>query len=923
MGFSNLWHFIHEQSFKRSDMDWTNIDVKKKPWIVIDWNNFVMNIASSVGGHIALMERRIQLIVNALASSGARICIISDRSFHSVERSGIKLIRMHSGMSHYVDVDGEHIYEPSETVKSVSLIFELAFHMAKIAFRTAFPVVSSNVEDAHDDLTMYIDIKAEGEADGAIRSFIRNMPGKNVLLLSKDGSLLLGVPNNRLYVIDMNTIALQRCARIQGGYMMTAKICHMRKVLQCLDEESNKIVGDGIAHHLHDVDEAMLVWIAALLGGETSYERRDQQDNPIPLLYYLTSFLLTREDQEKIKKPILSLLVATVAIRAWFTSTSSATNVTDISSFIKEIQHNADTLLQVIQVDLQHKNKNKSKAPVLFGMICPLPRQKLSPPVTYLHTPASNLLNNNKPGIGGLANPVVRQAIAVELNSRRNADLDLPPVSPTALQSGSATPSKTFHVVWGKWTWMEGIAEDTELLLSPLLSLVKQLRTASKFARINALETLSAATEATEEATLSIAATEEGPMLVDDLNHYVRSTFLANDGGSEPTEDVSVALALTIRTRKIRIHPGSSRLYRAAELLQMAPQAFPADGVVVGDDSDSFGLGFHTCHDALEGGGVYCTTGSDHLYSTSKPRPLLNLKNRAMVIDRVIREGGILPRVAPVEVTAVDRVTSSMMRVLGLAASTPTSDTLPSISAKDEDLNRMVDRACADIGAFWAMLPGSETARTHLLTTDPSTGPARIIIATLYAFTSLLKDSVTIRLQRHFESVLSAITTALLLCPCFALTSANDPNNRYIPVCVDPFTGNQTRVDLLAALKDFEEKMTAAAKSFIVDGSTRVVNRLGHLTEGILHSIKDLLKITTKGTDVDWVCLYRWFNLCGMQFILGHWEVEGSIETCYTRVCEVNVTMEGSVNDAEHTLRCQALSSVVANTVEVITALTN
>ena len=219
--------------------------------------------------------------------------------------------------------------------------------------------------------------------------------------------------------------------------MMTAKICHMRKVLQCLDEESNKIVGDGIAHHLHDVDEAMLVWIAALLGGETSYERRDQHDNPIPLLYYLTSFLLTREDQEKIKKPILSLLVATVAIRAWFTSTSSATNVTDISSFIKEIQHNADTLLQVIQVDLQHKNKNKSKAPVLFGMICPLPRQKLSPPVTYLHTPASNLLNNNKPGIGGLANPVVRQAIAVELNSRRNADLDLPPVSPTALQSGT------------------------------------------------------------------------------------------------------------------------------------------------------------------------------------------------------------------------------------------------------------------------------------------------------------------------------------------------------------------------------------------------------------------------------------------------------------------------------------------------------
>lgn len=161
-----------------------------------------------------------------------------------------------------------------------------------------------------------------------------------------------------------------------------------------------------------------------LLGGETSYERRGGPDDPMPLLFYLSSFLLTREDQDDIKKPVLFLLIATVAIRAWFTSsTSSGTKINDISPFIMEIKHQAETVLKMIQKD------RKSKAPVLFKMICNLPRQMNSPPVTFLQKAASNLLHG-KPECsnrGGLANTDVCRAIANEINRRRHAELDLIP----------------------------------------------------------------------------------------------------------------------------------------------------------------------------------------------------------------------------------------------------------------------------------------------------------------------------------------------------------------------------------------------------------------------------------------------------------------------------------------------------------------
>ena len=392
------------------------------------------------------------------------------------------------------------------------------------------------------------------------------------------------------------------------------------------------------------------------------------------------------------------------------------------------------------------------------------------------------------------------------------------------------------------------MAEDTELLLSPLYSLVKQLGAASISSA--PLEMKLAGKKATEEAPLSIATTENDPVLVDDLNRYVRSIFLTTEGSE--MDDITASHTLTIRTRKIRHsnsqdgrdtkkastrHPTEPstvfvsvqrplRSYRVIQLLRTSPHAFPACGIVVGDISDGFGLYFHTCCDTLEAQGVYCISGTDHLYSASKSRPLLNLKNRAMVIDRVMREGGLRPSDESMAMATVDRSTSSMMSILGIATiSTPTSTThaLPAGSDDNDAMNRRVDRACAEIGAFWSLLPGTETAKTHLLTADPRTGPARIVFATLYAFASLLKESVTHRLKRKFEVVLSAITTALLLCPCFALTSANDLNNTNIIAYVDPYTGYQTKIDLRASRQVFTEKMTDVAKCFVVEGATKVM----------------------------------------------------------------------------------------------------
>ena len=58
----------------------------------------------------------------------------------------------------------------------------------------------------------------------------------------------------------------------------------------------------------------MLLYVAALLDGETSYLRRNEYESPSPLLYYVSNFLL---DQNEKNKLFNSLYAAVAIVRAW------------------------------------------------------------------------------------------------------------------------------------------------------------------------------------------------------------------------------------------------------------------------------------------------------------------------------------------------------------------------------------------------------------------------------------------------------------------------------------------------------------------------------------------------------------------------------------------------------------------------------
>eukprot|EP01036_Dinobryon_divergens_P041036 gene41036-54359_t len=333
MGFSHFWKFVNSKFGEgigiEQGFDWTNEkNIANKPWIIIDWNNICMSTGIDVGGHLSLVERQIELLFGALVRSGARICVICDGEYHTKKRIAIKLGRIHSDLDETVDeLDTGLLGTASEAMDSDDLATAMTYDLAKEAFLSVFAGrISKDTQTIADDV-MYIYREADGEADPEIREFARARikEGKEVIIMSGDASLILGVPSDNLSITKFEFLALQlRDTDVPLGVdnvVLKGKIYPIQSFLTALTIRCNEILQNNTneIENLNTITYDILSWVVALLDGETARIRTGEYDDPRPIILYLKRFLLPRYGDivDGVNQNILDLSVAVAIIRAW------------------------------------------------------------------------------------------------------------------------------------------------------------------------------------------------------------------------------------------------------------------------------------------------------------------------------------------------------------------------------------------------------------------------------------------------------------------------------------------------------------------------------------------------------------------------------------------------------------------------------
>jgi hypothetical protein len=774
----------------------------------------------------------------------------------------------------------------------------LAYNVARRALLSKFGTVSSDLNDADDDHTMCIFATADGEADGRIRDFIRSRHCKStqVVLLSDDASLLLGVPAECLYVVDLETISLKagrtadpaslkagRTADPVGGsgYSVHATVHHMSDILGRLEVASDPYRHD--AQSVARVDEHNLPWIAAILSGESV--RRGQYEDPFTLVRFLKDFLVPvgewvprheMTDRQRVLEKLDQLAVVTIFVRAWHPQPDS-----DFASFIDIVRHYALSLTTVDRYSVALRLFNLRPRPgefrpakvsallsgsskVLYGFDSKVPRERIqfegvvhrgarvracyrgsqtaydgtlandgTPEGTFsVKFTAEFVVEDDCPG--GLAHPQVAAKMAGEVNKRRDDVMD------------AGGQRNAIQTKWGTWTDCEPVEESTEVLLSPLQTLNQQI----KVARTYAASELHQGGAPTEEPTdpdnpdnpdSPDSPDTPGDTSVDSFNTYLRQKF----AGADERE----AGLVTIRTEKVVC--GSAPTCTLLGLTRISPR--PTKGILVSNASDSagvrvYGMGFRVCTaDALDREGAYLRHTHTHsrthsppqqLYSSTRKGALFNLTHRRALLERVSAGAG--NRTAG----AIEQATSTVFQWLALTATVG----VPGVTL---EVDGLVTSACDSVATFWVLFDsvpsrsGRETARV-LLSDQPAVGSARTLFATVHLFAALLAPALRDPHTRHClrtyrpDDLLPAVTAALLLSPFFSFRACDLKNTAVTLLAADP-PCQAVIVDLLGSQKEFALALKEVSGRVVLGGATKGVDRLAQLVECVFSEVTDLL----------------------------------------------------------------------------------
>lgn len=722
MSFNHFSKFVKDHGQEQHlevTFDWNEVDQKKKPWIVIDYNNFVFAVLDYIkGGHVALIEERVELIWKSLVACGARVCIINDGKTHSDERAVKKLQRMHADVLE--STKGKISFLTSELVPS------LIYSVAERVLSEQYP--GSNVDNIEDDKTetAYIFCVANGEADPLIRAFCQKkiLLGNDVYVFSADNCMLPGIfptATAHLYSVDLKSLSVVQAVG-KDITVLRGTAYNVLTMLHHLGSKTNEVLGTtGGA-----MTGEMFAYVCALLYGETAEFRHYEYDQPTPLVSYVKAYLCGEKKYDE-NYVVVLLYVTSALVRAWFKSPGRSTG--DFAHCVAAIREHAMSV------------NNRSPAGNIFGLSCffdssaamqkyarkllfiselvkdsqsvysgnkiiarsALASRRLAVSVDYgglgvmydaMPTGsgyvAYSSANNVRDGCPvRMANEQVAQEVSKEIMHRRNA------------LAGLERPLlNNRRTLWGTWSDIENLDLSTEQLLSPLLSLVKQIE--YMCGRMPAGQRAPSVNSVTDARSFNAY-----------LSAIVERSTKRSQGHSEEgkefdnrgEEDDDTLGAISLITSIVRLDAAShhhSDIFTCRDLYNKYPRrnrCLPLSGVIVSAVGDAVGMRFQT----PPADPIMCSE-DDSRYENSAFGTLFCLRNRANYLQQLVYP----PAPAPTRSEGQGQVVEEL---------TP-REKAASVMFRSLDIRRAAgDAACSAISACWLSLPcATQAQRTHLVT---------------------------------------------------------------------------------------------------------------------------------------------------------------------------------------------------------------
>jgi len=187
MGSNVFWEFATEGTTQLQARRGTN-------WLVIDWNNFMMDFIGS-NDSIAVSMAYMKKLAEAIGRSGYRLCIIGDGSEQDYDRQITRLGRMAD--------DFQETCNPRRwaraDIESESLKWNL-YSVTKKMFKQQFATRVRGRLNADGSLVNpdaeFVFQYADREADSLIRKFARTyaQTSDHFVIISADSDVVLGVP---------------------------------------------------------------------------------------------------------------------------------------------------------------------------------------------------------------------------------------------------------------------------------------------------------------------------------------------------------------------------------------------------------------------------------------------------------------------------------------------------------------------------------------------------------------------------------------------------------------------------------------------------------------------------------------------------------------------------------------------------------
>lgn len=282
MGFSAFW--------KLYDEDAVDAEAALNAWLLIDYDNFVMDVLDASDGHLYLVEKRCNLIFNAIKNSEykTRIHIFKDGSNNSIERAIIKLKRQHFKMLKKIGLN--FLNKGSDSENCITIAFTIA---SRIFESLEFTV-------------------CDGEADPDIRLRARSLIDheQSVTILSGDASLIIGLPSS-VSIVNGKSLSVDP---LKPDCLKWKPIL-VDNFLKKLNVATENAL---IIEKLKEITSDHLPLLAALLGSE--WDCSFEENDPSQLITYMKYYMYAKkaEHDEGLKR---NLFAAATLIRLWITPT--------------------------------------------------------------------------------------------------------------------------------------------------------------------------------------------------------------------------------------------------------------------------------------------------------------------------------------------------------------------------------------------------------------------------------------------------------------------------------------------------------------------------------------------------------------------------------------------------------------------------